>query len=68
MFAFGSVIPQVEPHHLKLVPIPLLNEDEMVNIDKQVKGYVANIELAKEKETKAIKMVENEIEKWNKAN
>ena len=68
MFAFGSVIPQVEPHHLKLVPIPLLKEDKMVDIDNQVKDFVAKIELAKEKETKAIKMVEDEIEKWNKAN
>lgn len=68
MFAFGSVIPQVEPHHLKLVPIPLLKEDKMVDIDNQVKDYVAKIELAKEKETKAIKMVEDEIEKWNNAN
>lgn len=68
MFAFGSVIPQVEPHHLKHVPIPLFSEEEMASIDNQVKIYVSDIEMAKEKETKAIKMVEDEIEKWNKSN
>lgn len=68
MFAFGSVIPQVEPHHLKHVPIPLFSEEEMASIDNQVKIYVSDIEMAKEKETRAIKMVEDEIEKWNKSN
>lgn len=68
MFAFGSVIPQVEPHHLKHVPIPLFSKEEMASIDNQVKIYVSDIEMAKEKETKAIKMVEDEIEKWNKSN
>lgn len=66
LFDFGSVIPQVEPHHLKLVPIPMLDDDEMSDIDKLVKKYVEDIEQAKEKETKAITMVENEIKKWNK--
>lgn len=68
MFAFGSVIPQVEPHHLKHIPIPLFSEEEMASIDNQVKIYVSDIEMAKEKETRAIKMVEDEIEKWNKSN
>ncbi len=66
MFNTGSVIPQIEAHHLELVPIPLLEEETMKHIDKLVSTYVTKIENSKEKETKAISMVEQEIEKWNK--
>ena len=65
MFTTGSVIPQVEAHHLELVPIPLLENDLMEKIDDLVSTYVSKIEISKEKETKAISMVEQEIEKWN---
>lgn len=65
LFTTGSVIPQIESHHLDLVPIPLLNEQEMEKIDRLVFTYVSKIEISKEKETRAISMVEDEIEKWN---
>ena len=65
MFNTGSVIPQIEAHHLELVPIPLLEEETMKHIDNLVSTYVTKIEDSKEKETKAISMVEQEIEKWN---
>lgn len=66
MFTTGSVIPQIESHHLALVPIPLLEENQMKKIDDLVSLYVKSIEESKEKEIKAISMVEEEIERWNK--
>ena len=66
MFTTGSVIPQIEAHHLELVPIPLLKEEIMKHIDNLVSIYVTKIEDSKEKEAKAVSMVEQEIEKWNK--
>lgn len=66
MFTTGSVIPQIEAHHLELVPIPLLEEEIMKHIDNLVSIYVTKIEDSKEKEAKAVSMVEQEIEKWNK--
>ena len=65
MFTTGSVIPQIEAHHLELVPIPLLDKDLMEQIDGLVSSYVTKIEESKEKETTAINMVESEIERWN---
>ncbi len=65
MFSTGSVIPQIEAHHLELVPIPLLEKELMEHIDSLISSYVSKIEESKEKETKAISMVEQEIEKWN---
>lgn len=64
LFAFGSVIPQVEAHHLELIPIPILEEEIMKCIDTLCMKYVSYNELAKEKERKAISMVEQEIESW----
>ena len=66
LFTTGSVIPQIEAHHLELVPIPLFNKDIMERIDNIVSSYISKIEVAKENERKAIRMVEEEIEKWNK--
>ncbi len=66
MFSTGSVIPQIEAPHLELVPIPIFEKELMIQIDKLVENYVSRIETSKEYETKAIAMVEEEIEKWNK--
>ena len=65
MFTTGSVIPQIEAHHLELVPIPLLDKNLMEHIDGLVSSYVTKIEESKEKEITAINMVETEIERWN---
>lgn len=65
MFTTGSVIPQIEAHHLELVPVPLLDKGLMEQIDGLVSSYVTKIEESKQKEIAAINMVETEIEKWN---
>ena len=65
LFTAGSVIPQIEAHHLELVPIPLLDKNLMEHIDGLVSSYVTKIEESKEKEITAINMVETEIERWN---
>lgn len=65
LFTYGSVIQHIESQHLELVPIPLLEKDTMKLINSLVSSYVSKIEISKEKETKAISMVEQEIEKWN---
>ncbi|MCD8290299.1 MAG: restriction endonuclease subunit S [Prevotella sp.] len=66
MFSFGSVIPQIEPHHLGLVPVPILDISLMNNVDELCRKSINDIEQAKEKETHAISLVEQEIESWNK--
>ena len=66
MYTSGSVIPQIEAHHLERVPIPILEEMKMKEIDELVETYISKLEQSKEKELLAIQMVEQEIEKWNK--
>lgn len=66
IFTAGSVIPQIESHHLGLVPIPILEQSSMVYIDSLIETYTSKNELSKKKECIAISLVEQEIEKWNK--
>ncbi|HFK5597298.1 MULTISPECIES: methylation-associated defense system restriction endonuclease subunit S MAD5 [Weeksellaceae] len=63
-FTYGSVIPQIEPHHLELVPIPLLNDEIMNQIDSDVMRYKLNINEAILKENQAIALIEKEIDLW----
>ena len=65
LFSFGSVIPQVEPHHLKRIPIPILKEKNVADIDSLVQLYAEKIEVSKRKELEAISLVEKEIDGWN---
>ncbi len=65
-FTYGSVIPQIEPHHLELLPIPILEETKMDEIHEMIMQYKENISLAIEKELKAIDLVEKEIDQWQK--
>lgn len=65
MFTYGAVIPQVEPHHLELIPIPRLDQSKEKEVESLVDSYVTKLEQSKEKELLAIQMVEQEIEKWN---
>ena len=65
-YIFGSVIQHIEPPHLKLIPIPILDEVTMNLIHEKVMRYSTSIGHAIENERKAIRMVEEEIEKWNK--
>ena len=66
MHSTGSVIPQIESHHLELVPVPIRCNEEMLSIDGLISTYVAKIEISKAKEIKAKFLFEQEIEKWNK--
>lgn len=66
-FTYGSVIPQIEPHHLELLPIPILEEEVMNRIHQKVMKYKENIGNAIEKELKAIDLIEKEIESWQKS-
>lgn len=65
LFAFGSVIPQVEAHHLELLPVPILENNKMEHIDALCMKYVHCNEKAKENERQAISMVEQQIDSWS---
>ena len=65
-YIFGSVIQHVEPPHLKLIPVPIIDDASMDNIHAKVMIYSKNMGEAIEKEKTAIRMVEQEIEKWSK--
>ena len=64
-YTFGSVIQHVEPHLLNEIPIPILENslmEEIGNLSLKNKNCLGK---AGELELSAIKMVEQEIEKWN---
>lgn len=65
-YIFGSVIQHVEPPHLKLIPVPIIDKKVMDDIHDKVMLYSSAMGKAIEYERKAITMVEQEIEKWNK--
>lgn len=65
-YIFGSVIQHVEPPHLKLIPVPIVDKGTMDNIHNKVMVYGSAMGKAIENERMAIRMVEQEIEKWNK--
>lgn len=66
LYTSGSVIPQIEAHHLERVPVPMMEKELMVYINSLVETYISNLENSKDKEKQAIHMVEQEIESWNK--
>ena len=63
---YGSVIPQIEPHHIERIPIPQFPTDLEAEVDELVMTYANKLSMSKSNERKAISMVEQEIEKWNK--
>lgn len=65
-FSYGSVIPQIEPHHLELLPIPILKAEIMNCIHKKIMKYKEFISNAIKNELLAIDLVEKEIESWQK--
>lgn len=65
-YIFGSVIQYVEPPHLKLIPVPIIDQKTMDDIHDKIMIYSSAMGKAIEFEQKAIHMVEQEIEKWNK--
>lgn len=66
LYTSGSVIPQIEAHHLERVPIPILEEEIMNEINGLVDTYITKLEESKQNELLAIQIIEQEIEKWNK--
>lgn len=65
-YIFGSVIQHVESPHLSRIPIPLMSEKEMTEIDSSIKKYKDNVGKAIRLERSAIKAVEDEIDSWGK--
>jgi type I restriction enzyme S subunit len=65
-FTYGSVIPQIETHHLELLPIPILDEDIISKTHKMIVKYKENLSKAIKNELHAIDLVEKEIESWQK--
>lgn len=65
-YIFGSVIQHVEPPHLKLIPVPIIDQKTMDDIHDKIMLYSSAMGKAIEFEQKAINIVEQEIEKWNK--
>lgn len=63
---FGSVIQHIEPPHLKLIPVPIFDNIIIETTHSKVLEYSKKTGEAIQKEEKAIAMVEQEIEKWNK--
>ena len=64
-YIFGSVIQHVEPHLLNEIPIPILENSLMEKIGNLALKNKNCLGKAGELELSAIKMVEQEIEKWN---
>ena len=62
---FGSVIQHIEPPHLKLIPIPIIEDSIIDDIHNWVIEYSKKVGMAIEKEKKAISMVEQEIDSWS---
>lgn len=63
---FGSVIQHIESPHLSRIPIPIISQETMSEIDSRVKTYSRNFGQACDLELKAISLVESEIERWSK--
>lgn len=63
-FMYGSVIQQIEPHHLALLPIPILSDQIMTDTHNDVMKYKHNLNLAIKMELEAIDLIEKEIDQW----
>ena len=63
-FTYGSVIPQIEPHHLGLLPIPILENTIMDKVHDMIMQYKNNTAEAIEKEQTAITLIEQTIDAW----
>lgn len=65
-FSYGSVIPQIEPHHLGLLPIPVLHDTIINEVNDMVMRHKECIATSIKSELLAIELVEKEIESWQK--
>ncbi|ATA93064.1 restriction endonuclease subunit S [Capnocytophaga canimorsus] len=64
---YGSVIQQIEPHHLELLPIPILDNKTMLEIHQKVMNYKVKLNTAILKELEAIDLIEKEIDQWQQS-
>ena len=62
---YGSVIERIEPFHLESIPIVEPSTNLSMEIKDYVNQYMKELYRAYVLEEKAIRMVEEEIEKWN---
>lgn len=62
---YGSVIVTLGEEFLADVDLPILDQSKMNSITEHICSYIEKQDLSIEKENKAIRMVEEEIEKWN---
>jgi 2-phospho-L-lactate guanylyltransferase (CobY/MobA/RfbA family) len=65
---YGSVIERIEPFHVESIPVVEPTEELSKEITSLIDEYMDCTYHAYTAENKAIKKVEDEIEKWNKAN
>lgn len=65
---YGSVIVTLGEDYLADVDLPVIKDVAKRKIVDLVKVYNNDLAISIEKENKAIKKIEDEIEKWNKAN
>lgn len=63
---YGSVIERIEPFHVESIPVVTPTKDLSEQIKSIVQRYMDYTYCAFKAEEKAIRMVEEEIEKWNK--
>ena len=62
---YGSVIVTLGEDFLADVDLPILDQPKINSITEHICSYIEKQDLSIEKENKAIRMVEEEIEKWN---
>lgn len=62
---YGSVIERIEPFHIESIPVITPSKEISKKITSIIKRYMDLSYKAFNAEEKAIKMVEEEIEKWN---
>lgn len=63
---YGSVIHRIEPFHINQLPIICLSKNIVEQISTLVKEYSKNLYNSFNKEENAIKLLEKEIEQWQK--
>jgi len=66
MYTYGSVIPQVEPHHIERIPVPSFPVELQKRLNGLINEYSDNLSFAKESEKRAKAIIEETIEKYTK--
>ncbi|BFM44017.1 restriction endonuclease subunit S [Flavobacterium sp. CFS9] len=60
----GTKLCRPIPNLLKEIPVPVLESDQMLKIDTEIKTAYTNLYLATTKENQAIDLIEKEIDAW----